>query len=61
MVIVTEVDTSTTFTPRTSIVNQITYNNLHPYYIYECIVAAYTVGLGPYTSPITIQLDQEGK
>ena len=22
-------------------------NNLHPYYVYECAVAAYTVGLGP--------------
>ena len=22
-------------------------NNLHPYYVYECAVAAYTIGLGP--------------
>ena len=22
-------------------------NHLHPFYLYECVVAAYTIGLGP--------------
>ena len=57
---VTEVDTNTTFAPRNSFNTQITYSNLHPYYIYQCTVAAYTIGIGPYTQAITVQLDQEG-
>ena len=40
---------------------QITFSQLHPFYTYRCTVATYTVGIGPYTMPITIQLDQEGK
>ena len=35
-------------------------NDLHPYYTYECTVAAYTVGLGPYSSSVTILLNEEG-
>lgn len=27
---------------------------LHPYYLYECTVAAYTVGLGPFSSPVSV-------
>ncbi len=57
---VTEVDTNTTFPERNSFNTQITFNNLHPYYIYRCTVAAYTIGLGPYTQAITVQLNQEG-
>ena len=39
---------------------QITFINLHPYYVYQCVVAAYTIGIGPYTLPVTVQLAQEG-
>lgn len=28
---------------------------LHPYYIYTCQIAAYTVGLGPFGSPFSVQ------
>ena len=35
-------------------------NDLHPYYTYEFTVAAYTVGPGPYSSSVTIQLHEEG-
>ena len=31
-------------------------NNLHPYYLYECAVAAYTVGLGPAAFAQTLTL-----
>ena len=58
---VTEVDTNTTFPPINSSSTRITLNRLHPYYVYKCAVAAYTVDIGPFTTPITVQLDQEGE
>lgn len=48
-------------TPKTTYFQLISFDNLHPYYTYQCTVAAYTVGVGPYTLPITVQLDPEGK
>ena len=60
MIRVSEVDTGTTFFV-TSNGTEITIPNLHPYYTYECNVAAFTVGLGPYSNAITIQLLEEGK
>ena len=35
--------------------------SLHPYYNYECSVAAYTIGLGPYSESITLLTEQEGE
>ena len=29
-------------------------NHLHPYYTYECVIAAFTVGLGPTASTQTM-------
>ncbi len=57
----TELDTNTAFPPRNVNSGQTSFINLHPYYVYQCTVAAFTVGEGPYTLPITIQLAQEGK
>ena len=57
---VREVETNTSFPLRNTFTRQITYTQLHPYYTYQCSVAAYTVGYGPYTRPITVQLAQEG-
>ena len=34
--------------------------SLHPSYTYRCRIAAYTVGLGPYSPPIDIVTDEEG-
>ena len=34
--------------------------DLHPYYTYSCIVAAFTVAMGPFTEVYTIQLPQDG-
>ena len=34
---------------------------LHPYYIYQCRVAAYTVALGPFTSNLQIVTGEDGK
>ena len=60
IVLVTELDTNTSLAPVTALSAQVTVDNLHPYYSYLCAVAAYTVDVGPYTAPITTQLDQEG-
>ena len=57
---VTEVETGQQLVSRSTSDTQITFINLHPYYIYEFTVAAYTIGIGPYTMPINIQLDPEG-
>ena len=42
--------------------NSITVGQLSPYTSYLCSVAAQTiVGQGPYTSPITVTTDEDGK
>lgn len=38
----------------TSVATEILLEFLHPFYNYTCIVAAVTVGVGPYSNPITI-------
>lgn len=35
--------------------------SLHPHYHYNCSVASVTVGTGPYSEPVTIQTDEDGK
>ena len=60
MATITELDTGRMFTLRPN-ATVTTFSNLHPFYIYECTVAAYTVGLGPYSNIITVQLAEEGK
>ena len=39
----------------------ITVTGLHPFYVYESIVTAVTIGPGPYSSNFTIQMPQTGK
>jgi len=38
-----------------------TITDLHPYYSYECSVAAFTVNIGPYSNVITETLDEAGE
>ena len=38
---------------------QVTVEDLHPYYTYTCSVAAETVEVGPYSTTIIIQLDED--
>ena len=38
----------------------LTISSLHPYYNYQCSVAAYTVGLGPFSDPVVIQTPEDG-
>ena len=60
MIRVSELETGTSFFV-TSNETEVTVLELHPYYTYECNVAAYTIDLGPYSTSITIQLLEEGK
>ena len=56
---VTELDTGQVYTSTSESVVTVV-NNLHPYYSYQCVIAAYTVGLGPYSDAITVQLNEKG-
>ena len=60
MIRVSELETGTSFFV-TSNETEVTVPELHPYYTYECNVAAYTIDLGPYSTSITIQLLEEGE
>ena len=55
---VTEIETEVT-TVHTSFSTTYSLTLLHPAYTYECVIAAYTVGLGPYSSPITVKTEEE--
>ena len=45
----------------TSNTTDITVEDLHPFYVYSCRIAAETIQVGPYSSPITVQLNEDGK
>ena len=34
---------------------------LHPFYTYTCIVAAVTVGVGPYSAAVEVELPEDSK
>ena len=34
---------------------------LHPFYTYTCVVAAVTVGIGPYSATVEVKLPEDGK
>ena len=40
---------------------EISIGSLHPYYNYECKVAAFTVGLGPYSNSTLVTTNEAGK
>ena len=39
----------------------INIGSLHPYYIYECTVAAYTIATGVFSSPVNVTTQETGK
>jgi len=44
-----------------SVAAQINIGSLHPYYNYECKVAAHTIaGTGPYTGAVIVQTHEAG-
>ena len=55
-----EVETGSIF-QYTSYTTTLTIQSLHPAYIYQYRIAAYTIGLGPYSDPINITTAEEGK
>ena len=42
-------------------ITQVTVNNLHPFYTYNCSVAPETVSLGPFSEHLTVQLEESSK
>ena len=36
-------------------------STLHPFYTYTCIVAAVTIGIGPYSATVEVELPEDGK
>ena len=57
---VTELDTGASF-QQTSTTTTFTIYSLHPYYTYEFTLAAVTVGVGPASSPIAVQTDEDSE
>ena len=57
---VREVNTGTQ-TQHSSTGLQTTIYWLHPYYTYECRVAAYTISEGTLSQPVTITTDEDGR
>ena len=57
---IVETDTGRTLTIASNN-TEVTVEDLHPFYIYICRIAAETVELGPYSAPITVQLNEDGK
>ncbi len=55
---ITEMETSTTSHYSTSGSQSYTVASLHPFYNYQCTVAAYTVGLGPFSDLFFIQMPE---
>ena len=58
---ITELETGAVFHLVTEELN-VTVNSLHPFYAYDCIVAAETIiGQGPFTSALRVEMPEDGK
>ena len=57
VVYITENETDTT-THHYSNTTQLIISGLHPFYTYKCAVAAETIGVGPFSAILVIQLDE---
>ena len=57
---ITEVATGRVFT-LTSSTTSLTAQGLHPFYVYECVVSAFTVAIGPYSQVFHITTPEDGK
>ena len=57
-----EVDTNNYFVFNRTNHTEFLIQQLHPYYRYQCSVAAITaIGRGPLSSPVFVQTDEDGK
>ena len=59
-IVLVEAETGTTLSYNTT-ETTITISSLHPYYVYECTVAAVTDATGPFSDPLSIQTLPDGK
>ena len=59
IIILTELETGIVY-QYTKYSTNIIITSLHPAYTYEFTIAAFTVGLGPYSEPLNITLGEEG-
>jgi len=60
LIAIREHETQRNFT-ESSNTTQVTLSPLHPFYTYTCSIAAVTVGTGPFSGFITVQLPEAGK
>ena len=60
LLMIKELNTNIDFTV-TSNSTQATIGDLHPHYSYKCSVSAYTIAVGPFSDPSTIQLEEAGR
>ena len=60
MVTLQEINTGTTLYYNVTD-TEITVFSLHPYYMYECRIAAVTVSTGPFSTALTVITIQAGK
>ena len=60
LVNISVVESGEHFYQLTSNATVLVVDELHPYYTYSCIVAALTVGTGPFTEVTTVQLPEDG-
>ena len=57
-----EVDTNSYFSFNRTNHTEFLLQQLHPYYSYNCSIAALTaVGGGPFSSPVLVQTDEDGE
>ena len=53
-----ETGRQTSYTSRST---SLTLSDLHPYYQYTYIIAAYTIRVGPYSGAITLRMPEDGE
>ena len=60
IILCSEIETNETIRSNSS-TSEFIIRELHPYYNYECKVSAVTVGVGPFSSTITVTTLQDGE
>ena len=58
---ITEMETGKLFSYTAVNTTIFAVHTIHPFYNYTCIVAAVTIGVGPYSAPSVIQMPEDGK
>ena len=61
IVVITELDTGITWQQTVENDTDTSIESLHPFYSYSISVAAQTIALGPFTTPVMIDMPEDGK